>query len=113
MEGSDRLSAMRNELSGRLGSQRYELLVLTLALERQERHLLVVVGRVDEVRRVARRAAGIGQRPLLDQHNVGPAQLGKVADKAAADDAGPNNYDVCSLRDLAHALIMSQPLSIV
>ena len=66
--------------------------VLVLALEREERHLLVVVGREDEVRGVAGGAAGVGQRALVDLHHVGPAEAAEVADQAVADDAGADDH---------------------
>ena len=68
-----------------------ELLVLAHALERELRHLLRVVDREDEVRRVAGRAAGVRERPLVDQHDVAPAELGEVVGEAVADDAGADH----------------------
>ena len=55
-----------------------ERLVLALALQRQHRDLAAVVGGEDEVGRVAGGAAGIGQRPLVDQHQILPPQLREV-----------------------------------
>ena len=74
--------------------------VLALALEREQRHLLVVVGREDEVRGVAGRAARVGQRALVEQHDVGPAEAGEVADQAVADDAGADDHALGAVRGL-------------
>ena len=68
-----------------------ELVVLLDAVERQRRHLLRVVDRVDEVRGVAGRAAGVGQRALVDQHEVGPAEPRQVIGEAVAHDAGADH----------------------
>jgi hypothetical protein len=60
-----------------------------------------VVGQEDEVGRVAGRAPRVGQRPLVDLDDVGPAELGEVVDQAVADDAGADDdalglgWDVC------------------
>ena len=67
------------------------LAVLAHGIERQLRHLLGVVDREDEVRRVAGRATRVRQRPLVEQHEVGPAELGEMADEAVADDAGADH----------------------
>ena len=66
--------------------------VLVLAVDREERHLLVVVGREDEVRRVAGGATGVGQRAFVDEHHVGPAESTQMADQAVADDAGTDDH---------------------
>jgi hypothetical protein len=68
-----------------------ELDVLALALQGEQRHLLVVVGREDEVRSVAGRAARVGERALVDEYQVGPAEPGEVPDEAVADDAGADH----------------------
>ena len=65
--------------------------VLAHGVERQLRHLLRVVDREDEVRRVAGRAARVRQRALVEQDEVGPAELGEMADEAVADDAGADH----------------------
>ena len=88
-----------------------ELDVLALALQREQRHLLVVVGREDEVGRVPRRATGVGQRALVDEHEVGPAEPGEVPDQAVADDAGAD-HDATGRwgrRGSAHAGCYSTP----
>ena len=43
--------------------------------------------------RVAGRAAGVGERPLVDEHEVAPAELGEVRDQTVADDAGADDGD--------------------
>jgi len=55
--------------------------------------VLVVVHREDEVRCVTGRAARVGQRTLVEQDHVGPAQACQVADEAVADDAGADDDD--------------------
>ena len=73
-------------------TDKLEVAVLVGALLAEQRHLLVVVDREDEVRRVAGGAAGVGQRALVEQDQVGPAQAGQVADHAVADDAGADDH---------------------
>ena len=68
-----------------------ELAVLARALGRERRHLLRVVDREDEVRRVSGRAAGVRQRPLVEEHDVGPAQPREVVGEAVADDAAADD----------------------
>ena len=53
-----------------------ELLVLAHAVERERGHLARVVDREDEVRGVARRAARVGQRALVDQDQVASSPAG-------------------------------------
>ena len=67
------------------------LAVLARAVDRERRHLLGVVDREDEVRRVAGRAAGVGQRALVDLHDVGPAEPRQVVGEAVADDAAADD----------------------
>src|SRR3984885_7333993 len=69
-----------------------EVLVLAHALERQRRHLLGVVDREDEVRRVSGRAAGVRERPLGAQLDVPACELGQVVGQAVADDAGAEHH---------------------
>jgi hypothetical protein len=66
--------------------------VLTLALQRQQRHLLVVVGREDEVRRVACGAPRVRQRALVDLDEIGPAEAGEMPHQAVADDPGTDHH---------------------
>ena len=80
-----------------------ELAVLPGAVDGEGRHLLRVVGQEDEVRRVARGAAGTRQRALLEQHDVPPAMLGEVVGHAVADDAGADDDDIRPRRKRAHA----------
>ena len=68
--------------------------VLVLAVQREERHLLVVIRGEDEVGGVAGAATGVGQRALVDLHHVGPAQAGQVTDQTVADDAGADDDDL-------------------
>src|SRR5207237_6915290 len=79
-----------------------ELLVLEDAVLGELRHLLRVVDREDEVRRMAGRAAGVRQRPLLEQDDVAPALLRQVVDDAVADDPGADNDDAGLIRYFAH-----------
>ena len=73
------------------------LAVLAHRLERELRHLLGMVDREDEVRRVAGRAAGVRERPLVDLHEVGPAELGQPAGEAVADDPSADHDDLHTL----------------
>ena len=75
-------------------TERFSVAVLIGALHAEQRHLLVVVDGEDEVRRMPRRAAWVGQRALVDQHHVGPAEPGEVADQTVADDAGADDDDL-------------------
>jgi len=40
---------------------------------------------------VTRRASGVGQRALLEQHEIRPAEPREVVRDAVADDAGPDH----------------------
>ena len=77
------------------------LLVLSHGLSGQVRHLLGVVHREDEVRGVTSRAAGVGQRALVDLHDVAPPETGQVVHEAVADDAGADD-DALGLGRKAH-----------
>ena len=70
-----------------------ELLVLPDAVQGQGRHLARVVGREDEVGGVPGRAAGVRQRPLVEQDDLAVAEPREVVDEAVADDAGPDDDD--------------------
>ena len=76
--------------------------VLVGGLLAEQRHLLVVVDREDEVRGVAGRTARVGQRALVEQDHVGPAEAGQVADQTVADDAGADDDDLGRGREVAH-----------
>ena len=78
------------------------LLVLAHGVERQVGDLAGVVHGEDEVGGVPGRPAGVGQRPLVDLHDVGPAELGEVVDQAVADDAGSDDDDVGGGGDGGH-----------
>ena len=78
------------------------LLVLARALQRELRHLLVVVGEVQEVGGVAGGAAGVRERALVDEHDVPPAEAGEVVRDAVADDAGTDDHDLRACRKAAH-----------
>ena len=78
--------------------------VLVLAVDREERHLLVVIGREDEVRGVAGGTTGVGQRSLVDHDHVGPAETAEVTGEAVADDAGTDDDDLGGGRDFAHVV---------
>ena len=78
------------------------LLVLDDAVEGERGHLLRVVGQEDEVRRVTGRAAGVRQRPLVEQDDVAPAETGEVPGHAVADDAGADDHDACAFGKPAH-----------
>ena len=76
--------------------------VLVGGLLTEQRHFLVVVDREDEVRRMAGRAARVGQRALVQQDEVGPAETGQMAHQAVADDAGADDDDLGGSREVAH-----------
>ena len=61
-----------------------------------------MVDQVDEVGRVAGRAARVGQRALVEQHDVAPAETAEVIGDAVADDPGADDDDARVLRD-AHS----------
>ena len=73
--------------------QRPGLAVLAHRLERELRHLLRVVDREDEVRGVAGRAAGVGERPLVELDEVGHAELREPAGQGVPDDPAADHYD--------------------
>ena len=68
--------------------------VLVGALFAEQGHLFVVIHREDEVRGVAGRAAGVGQRTLVEKDHVGPPEPSEVADETVADDPGADHDDV-------------------
>ena len=78
-----------------------QLAVLADALERQRGHLARVVDREDEVGRVAGRAARVGERPLVDQHELAGAEAREVVHEAVADDARADHDDVGGRRERA------------
>jgi hypothetical protein len=71
-----------------------ELLVLAHALQRQGRHLLGVVDREDEIGCVSGRAPWVGQRTLVQQGDLGLAELGQVIGDAVADDSRADDHDL-------------------
>ena len=77
-----------------------ELLVLAHALLGQRRHLLGVVDREDEVGRVSGGAARVGQRPLVQQGDLGLAQPREVIGDAVAHDARADDHDPLAGREL-------------
>src|SRR5207248_847534 len=77
--------------------QRPGLAVLAHRLEGELRHLLRVVDREDEVRRMARRPAGVGEGALVHLDEVGPAELGEPAGQAVADDPAADHDDLHTL----------------
>ena len=76
-----------------------ERAVLADALHRQRGHLARVVHGEDEVRRVPGRAARVGQRALVDQHELRGAEAREVVREAVADDAGADDHDLRRLRE--------------
>ena len=65
------------------------------SVDRRPRELRHRVRRVElehEPRRVRRRAAGLPQRALVDDHDVGPALAREVVGDARADDAGADDH---------------------
>ena len=70
-----------------------QLLVLAHRVEREVGQLAGVVDREDEVRRVPGGAARVGQRALVDLHDVAPAELREMVHEAVADDAGADHDD--------------------
>ena len=81
------------DLDAAAGGVHAQRLVLALALQRQHGDLAAVIGGEDEVRGVAGGAARVGQRPLVDQDQVVPAQLREVGDQTVADDPGADDRD--------------------
>ena len=77
-----------------------ELLVLAHALLGQRRHLLGVIDREDEVGRVSGGAARVGQRALVQQGDLGLAQLREVIGDAVAHDARADDHDPLAGREL-------------
>ena len=75
--------------------------VLALAVEVEHRHLTVVVNREDEVRGMASGAARVGERALVDLHDVAPAEFGQMANDGVADDAGADDNNSCRGREVA------------
>jgi hypothetical protein len=66
--------------------------------------------------RVAGAAAGVGQRALVEQDHVGPAESAEVPDEAVTDDAGADDDDLCCRRHgvgnggaLAHCCLLEVP----
>ena len=72
------------------------------ALERELRHLLRVVDEEDEVRRMPGRAAGVRQRPLVEEHDVRPPEPGEVVREAVADDAAADHDGTRGGRGVTH-----------
>ncbi len=64
-----------------------DLLVLAHRVQGDVGELAGVVNREDEVAGVPGGAAGVGQRPLVELDDVGPAELGEVVDEGVPDDA--------------------------
>jgi hypothetical protein len=79
-----------------------ELLVLPHAVGGDVGHLPGVVDREDEVARVPGGAARVGQRPLVELHEVPPAEPGQVVGEAVADDAGADDDGSGAGRQGAH-----------
>ena len=79
------------DLDAARADEHTELQVLADALHGERRHLLRVVDEIDEVRRVPGRAAGIRQRPLVEQQDIPPAQAREVVGEAVADDAAADD----------------------
>ena len=68
-------------------------------------HLLLVVGKEHEVRRVPGRAAGVRERALVEQDDVRPAEPGEVVREAVADDpAADDDGARCGGSGAAHGL---------
>ena len=82
------------------------LLVLRDRVERDVGDLAGVVDGEDEVRRVTRGAARVGQRALVDLHHVLPPQSREVVHEAVADDAGSDHDDVGGRGDLGHGCLL-------
>ena len=81
-----------------------QVAILVGALHPQQAHLLVVVHREDEVGGVAGGPAGVGQRALVQQYQIGPPQLAQVPDQAVAHDSRTDYYALGLLWDLSHVL---------
>src|SRR5712691_9672214 len=83
--------------------QRARILVLAHRVEGELRHLLRVVDREDEVRCMARRAARVRERPLVELDEVGPAELGEPAEQRVADDAAADHDATRPARKISHS----------
>ena len=79
-----------------------ELDVLLRRVARERRHLLRVVDGEDEVGGVSGRAARVRERPLVEQHEVAPAEPGEVMNHAVADDAGADDDRLRARGEVRH-----------
>ena len=79
-----------------------EVAVLVGALLAEQCHLLVVIHGEDEVRGVPRGAARVGERALVEQDHVGPAEAGQVPHQTVADDAGADDHDLGGCGEVGH-----------
>ena len=82
-----------------------EFLVLPQAVEGELRHLLVVIDEEDEVRSVAGGSAGVGQRALVDLHDVAPSQARQVIGHGVAHDASADDDALGLARQIAHCFL--------
>src|SRR5437016_5442775 len=79
-----------------------QLLVLANAVQREERHLLGVIGEKDEVRGVPGGSARVGKWALVDQDDLLPTLLCQVVGHAVAHDPGTDHDDSRLRRHAAH-----------
>ena len=79
-----------------------QLLVLPDAVQREVGHLLRVIDQEDEVRGVAGGTARVGERPLVEQHDVLPSVQGQLVGDAVPNDAGADDDDVRFRRQITH-----------
>ena len=95
------------------GDADFHLLVLMLAVEGEVGHLLVVVHRIDEVGGVPGGPAGVGERALVQLHDVPPAECGKMLDHRVTDDSGADHYHPGAGREIAHPSLLFIPCSVM
>ena len=86
-----------------------ERLVLLGGVPGQLEHQPRVLDREDEVGRVPGGAARVGQRPLVHQDEVPPAEQGQVVNQAVADDARADDYGARARRNVTHGLLQVVP----
>jgi hypothetical protein len=79
-------------------------LVLLARVPGELEHQPRVLDREDEVGRVPGRAARVGQRPLVQQDDVPPAEQRQVVDEAVADDARANDHGARAGRPVSHGV---------
>ena len=54
------------------------------------------------------RASRVGERALVDLHDVAPAEPSQVVDEAVADDAGADHHDRAVPGTVCHGLLLTR-----